>query len=192
MQNANLRVNANITSDTSLVNEIPKADLGNLGLSTLGGQSADILPFIYKRQYFITINLSVNSKVYAVHNNVYGIFFWYNLTQCEQHKFFKYILHKFSKNHEVQYKVCFEQTKTEEIHIHFICDTNLSQKSIRTIFFDLIYNGVKTQLNIRTIMKYFIDIKIFDKNRWNDYFNKYSKTYQTTQFSILEYIRKSE
>lgn len=173
-------------SNNTLFDGNHKAYLDYLGLSTPGeaGTSGDTLPkFINRNQYFVTINLSPNSKLYSVHDKTYGIHFWWNLTQSEQLRTLKHNLKKFD-NKETRILACFEQTRELNIHCHMIIDTNLNQKTLAIKFFDYIYSGVKTQKNVRNIMKYFIDIKVYDHSRWNDYFNKYGKTYQTLPYPL--------
>lgn len=175
------------TNNTLLV-ENEKAYLEFLGLSTPGGSRQTLAPhFMHKHQYFITINLSPNSKLYAVHDHTYGIFFWWNLTQAEQLRTLKHCFNKFDKE-ETRILACFEQTKDGNIHAHLIVDTKMSIKNISIQFFDIIYTSVKTQKNIRNIMKYFIDVKLFEYAKWNDYFNKYEKTYQTLQLPLYKNI----
>ena len=137
-------------------------------------------------EYFITINISPNSKLYAKHTGIYSIYHWWNLTAEEQYEYFRYILKRYIKQYNITHKlcVCYEQTMDCNIHIHFRMKTTDNMKCIKIQFFDMIFNGVKKQKGITNMMRHFINVKIFDATKWNDYFNKYKKTYQTTSYGV--------
>lgn len=137
-------------------------------------------------EYFITINISPNSKLYAKHEGIYSIFYWWNLTAEEQYEYFRYIMKRYVKRYNITNKLClcYEQTMGGEIHIHFRMKTTDNMKCIKIQFFDMIFNGVKNQKGITNVMQHFINVKIFDETKWNDYFNKYKKTYQITKYGV--------
>lgn len=140
--------------------------------------------------YFITLNLSINSRVYSIHNNSFGLHFWYQLTQDEQYNAIKYWYHKLHKDVIISNYTFFEQTRDGNIHTHSIIETNCNMKDIKVKFFDVVYacaSHPKLQ-KVKGIFRYFLDVKVFDKSKWNDYQHKKdNKGYQTTSYDPICY-----
>lgn len=136
--------------------------------------------------YFVTIcfpnrNFKFNTYKtdYFKKKDILGNWEWSELSQDNQYKFINF---KFRNNLQDFNKLdlFFEQTKANELHIHFRCTFNSihNMKEIKNYFHQM--------FNIPIKYNRFIDIKIYQPDKWNDYQVKTKKEYQILNYKNIK------
>lgn len=136
--------------------------------------------------YFVTVAFPTNHKFKIKHMELLAggrsriVFCEIKYGDCTQEEQYRFILYKLDQ--QIQhiadyYDLFFEQTKEGNIHFHGRLGYDGKKKSMKDIK-ALLHRLFEcpTQYNR------FIDIKVYEPKKWNDYDNKKEKNYQTLDY----------
>lgn len=142
--------------------------------------------------YFITVAFPTNHKFKIKHVDllaqnrsriVFSPIRYGDCTQNEQYQFINWILNKHVYQLCDKYHIFYEQTREGNIHFHgrlAYDNKKICQKDIRAL--------LHRMFECPTHHKPFVDIKVYDPEKWNNYNNKQTKTYQTVDLPEFKNI----
>lgn len=139
----------------------------------------------YKWSYFITLafpqnhSFKIKHKEYFANGEIKILFEPIKYRDCtvkEQYEFIKHTFSKYLYSEIDRYCFFFEHCKSGDLHIHGRITTHDKTLHIKDI--KLFFNHI---FGLSAKYKNFCDVKLYNKDKWNDYQNKTSinKQHQT-------------
>lgn len=164
-------------------NKIIENGVGSgLGLPTPARAPTVDLATIAEHKYFVTLAFPLNGIFPVFDKGIRRELRYRDMKLSEQLYFIKSGIEQIQEFCS-SYKICFEFTMSVHYHLHIICTSYENQEDLRKSFNDI--------YKIPRKNKIFCDVKIYNNEKWNDYFVKYVKTYQTSQQKLIEWNEKT-
>lgn len=169
--------------------------VSNLGLTPPASSEMD--EYGRRFEYFVTVAFPLNQKFKIKHVELQAggrsriVFNEIKYGDCTQDEQYRWLLHCMTGSMILFcdiYECFFEYTQKGNLHIHMRLGYNkFSKKSTMKDIRAMLHR----MFQCSTQYTKFIDIKKYDFTRWNDYSNKYKKTYQTTHLPIYTNMDES-